>query len=272
MDIIAKSTRNHLPDRGRLAEAKSQTKTWLLAGSCILFSAQSTSPAHAASFDSTGNQARNLVCSTFNNKVETTLTDDDTVNPANGALPTNHLTGAVTASRQVVLASKQHVNLGRYHGFLVNVQNDTDETWIFDGDKAVANVGSTNLQAASVEEVARVAMPEKGLRKEIAQTAASAVVAAVTIGGAAAAMDMKNQAGPVTHRYGADEARRIDEQSRFGRRVLLPGESTTGVLYFKKAKSSGGVEKDIDNTAVSISIPVNLMYDAEDSNAITGLH
>jgi hypothetical protein len=270
MDIIAKAARNHFPNGGKLFEAKSQTRTSLVVGSCYLFSALLSFPAHAANFDIASKEARAFVGGTFNNKVENTLTDDDTINPANGAVATNHLTGAVSTNRQMVVASKQHVNLGKYHGFLVNVQNDTDETWVFDGDRAIANLGKTNLQAASVDDVSRVAMPDKSLGREFVEGTGNAVVAAVTIGGAAAVKDMKNQGGPVTHRYGPDEARRIDEQSRFGRRVLLPGESSTGVLYFKRDKNSGNLDI-LDNASVSISIPVSLMYDAEDSNAITGL-
>ena len=269
MDTIAKAASNHFLNGKNLFEAIKPNARTLVVGSCALLSALSSVPAFAASCDFFGKQAINIVGGTFNNKVETTLTDDDTVNPANGAIATNHLTGAVTTNRQIVLASKRHVDLGKYHGFLVNVQNDTDETWVFDGNKATATLGKTNLQAASVEDIARVAMPDKGLRRELVEGTGNAVVAAVTIGGASAVKDMKSQGGPVTHRYGPDEARRIDEQSRFGRRVLLPGESSTGLLYFAKSKNSA--LDSLDNTAVSISIPVALMYDAEDSNAITGL-
>jgi hypothetical protein len=269
MGIIAKTTTNHFPTDKKLLETKGLIgRSWVI-GSCIFLSALGSVPTRAASLPSVISEARIVVGSTFNNTVETTLTDDDAVNPANGAIATNHLTGAVTTNRQLVLACKRHVTLGKYHGFLVNVQNDTEETWVFDGDKAIAILGKSNIQAASVEDIARVAMPDKGIRREIVEGTGNAVVAAITIGGAAAVKDMKTQGGPVTHRYGPDEARRIDEQSRFGRRVLLPGESSTGLFYFK-SKDFANMDK-IDSSSVSISIPVSLMYDAEDSNAITGL-
>jgi hypothetical protein len=269
MDIIAKAASNYFSNEKKLFEAKNPTARTLVVGSCVLLSTLSSVPALAVSCDLFGKQVTSVVGGTFNAKVETTLTDDDTVNPANGAIATNHLTGAVNTNRQIVLASKRHVDLGKYHGFLVSVQNDTDETWVFDGDKATATLGKANLQAASVNDVARVAMPDKGLRREFIEGTGNAAVAAITIGGASAVKDMKSQGGPVTHRYGPDEARRIDEQSRFGRRVLLPGESSTGLLYF--AKSKNPALDNLDKTAISISIPVSLMYDAEDSNAITGL-
>ena len=269
MDIDAGATRENLFDGGKLVAMKSQAKQRCVAGACILFSALMSNPAYSASFGSMNMQVKNLVGGTFNDKVEKTLTDDDTVNPMVDPQSTNRLTGTVAANKQVVLASKQHIKLGGLHGFLVNVHNDTEQTLMFDGDNATANFENMALSSASVADVDNVAMPNKRLARDVAETSANVVIAAATIGGAAAAKDTINQSGPVAHRYGADEARRIDEQSRFGRRVLLPGESTTGVLYFKKGKGAGSSKAVASAAPASISIPVSPMYDEDD--AITGL-
>ncbi len=55
---------------------------------------------------------------------------------------------------------------------------------------------------------------------------------AAFVGATLAARDQANQKRAVRGRYGWDEKRREEQSARFTKRVLYPGDTTSGFIYF----------------------------------------
>jgi hypothetical protein len=144
-------------------------------------------------------------------------------------------------------------------GLLVQVKNHTDRPLIFDGNGAVANVNGAKLTAAPLIVLENIAAPIPTFQQKLKAAAVDTVVQGGSIGAEVTAEDMIRQEGPILGRYGKDETRRGDEISRFGKRIVWPGDSTQGVVYFETSASIAHA---------TVELPVNSLYDKSDTALI----
>lgn len=148
----------------------------------------------------------------------------------------------------------------------VKVHNRSDEPLIFDGDRS-SLVASSNLASAvahciSQNELDAVGRPPTTFKGKFASDLAAVATAAPSVGIVQTLETIKIEHGPIAGRYEWDEARRTHEESRFGRRLVYPGDSTDGNIYFSA---------DTPFEGRLLSIPVKSFYDNSDQAAVTKL-
>jgi hypothetical protein len=121
-------------------------------------------------------------------------------------------------------------------------------------DTKVASIAC--LTQANVDSIGK---PPTTARAKIATDFKSTVEAALTVGAIPTAQTIIVEHGPILKRYEWDESRREHEESRFGKRLLYPGDKSDGTIYFQD-----GVSFD----QKSLVIPVKSFYDGADQAAL----
>jgi hypothetical protein len=168
---------------------------------------------------------------------------------------------------------------GKYQGWKITVANNSDRPLLFDGDAAVSlsMPGAAPTPCVSMERLAELSvLPEQSpsFKKRLVTDVKATAVAAVTVGWAQTIHDQKQGSGPIVAanggRYGLDEQRREDQLRRFGKRVLWPGDSTEGVIYFAPPADTGNrrTSTAAGEAPMKISIPVASYYDKADRGVI----
>jgi hypothetical protein len=143
----------------------------------------------------------------------------------------------------------------------VKVQNRSDEPLVFDGDHSlIASNGNQIATCITQMELDSVGRPPTTFTGRLSSDLKASVTAAATVGAVQTAETLKKQYGPITKRYEWDEERRQNEESRFGRRLLYPGDTTDGNIYFKAGTSFSG------NT---LTMPVKSFYDGSDQASLS---
>ncbi|MBS1992823.1 MAG: hypothetical protein JSS83_20035 [Cyanobacteria bacterium SZAS LIN-3] len=158
---------------------------------------------------------------------------------------------------------------GKFQGLLISVQNNSDRPLIFDGDAALgSSVPGSNIKCISLDQLAELSvLPEqsKSFGKRFTTDLKATASATVTMGWAQTLRDQKQGSEPVVAanggRYGLDEQRRQDQFRRFGKRVLWPGDSTSGVIYFNFDQTKTPLN--------AIVLPVSSYYDRADQATLT---
>jgi hypothetical protein len=169
------------------------------------------------------------------------------------------LSSTIGANAEIDIEGDE-VTLGGLRGLMVEVKNTSDRPLIFFGNKSVATVSGEQIKCAQMIALEQVANPVLTPWHKLKKNTKETVVAATTVGAVPAAGYIVHQAGPILDRYGSDESRREDEISRFGKRIVWPGESTKGIVYFSTDKPLKGA---------TIEIPVSSMFDTADQASIS---
>jgi hypothetical protein len=146
------------------------------------------------------------------------------------------------------------------HGLKIFVRNRTDRSLLLNSYKATATLSGVSYPACSAQKLARVITPPETFKKVLERDTISTATATFTVGAVQTAQDALLYAGPVLKRYGPDEDRRQTETETFGERILWPGDTTTGVVYFDTDSSLAGA---------NINLPVQSFYDSNDSAQLT---
>ena len=152
------------------------------------------------------------------------------------------------------------VILGAMRGLAIEVVNNTDRPLIFWGDKAIATIGENHLHCAPLIALEEMTNPVLTLKEKVIDDIKATTIAGGSIGGIPTLNDINRQAGPILGRYGGDEDRREGEISRFGKRVVWPGDTTKGVVYFVTKQPL---------TGASIDMPVSALYDSTDQSSVS---
>jgi hypothetical protein len=154
---------------------------------------------------------------------------------------------------------RDEVKLDGLRGISVEVKNNTDRTLIFHGNQASATISGKTVVCVSKTELERVMNPMLSGKHRVKSDFINSVVGLSTIGAVPAAKGIVEQSKPVLERYGRDERRRQAESARFGDRVVWPGSSTRGIMYF-----------DVDEplSGAAIQVPVSSLYDTSDQASI----
>lgn len=141
-------------------------------------------------------------------------------------------------------------------GVQITVNNQTGRPLMVDGTKATVTTSGATLTAIPVTVLQKAVLPKTGLEHAIASIGTNIVPAAVTIGVVPTVKDEIKFRKPVLDRYGPDEQRREVESSRFGRRIIWPGQKTQGILYFQTEGSL---------VTSHIEIPAATLFDTQDA-------
>jgi hypothetical protein len=165
---------------------------------------------------------------------------------------------------QQIAAKIDHQGLprGKFQALVITVANNADRPITFDGDAAAANCAGGPLACVPLTKLEKLSvLPEQSSNfgKKFATDLAATTTAAVTVGWYQTIRDQKRFSGPIIApdggRYGLDEQRRQDQLRRFGKRVLWPGDTSTGVIYFDTGAAL---------TGATIDLPVSSYYDPND--------
>ena len=174
---------------------------------------------------------------------------------SNAAAPKVPLS-TIAPAQLAISIEPAEVALNDLRGIQIIVANHTDRPIVVDGNLATVVLCGQKMQACSLQQITTSTCPEV-TRK---QRAKRIIEAAATVGTIPTIEDQKLNKGPILARYGCDESRRINEISHFGKRVLWPGDSTGGVLYFKTDASLKGL---------TIQLPVNTLFVNTDGALLT---
>ncbi|HEY9786654.1 MAG TPA: hypothetical protein V6D17_14730 [Candidatus Obscuribacterales bacterium] len=176
-------------------------------------------------------------------------------------LETERKTAQITdqLERITVIIADKKVPMKRFTGFGITVINNSDRIIEVNGEGATVNIGSAEKQCASMSEIETSIDAPDNPKSQPIRTLTSTLEGAISIGAIQAVQDHLNERGSVRDRYGWDEKRRDRLFDRFGKRVLNPGDTTSGVIYFRGAIKEG---------QASFSIPVSDFYDDKDRAAL----
>ncbi len=154
---------------------------------------------------------------------------------------------------------RDEVSLDGLRGLHVEVRNNTDRTLIFHGNQAEVVISGKTIACVSQADLEKIMNPMLSGKHRLKSDFVHSAVALATIGSVSTAKGIVQQSEPALDRYGKDEQRRIESVTRFSDRIVWPGESTKGIIYF-----------DIDQplTGVAIQMPVSSLYDTSDQASI----
>ncbi len=147
------------------------------------------------------------------------------------------------------------VKLKGLQGITIKVRNNTDRPVYFRGDEAAATIDGARISAAQMPEIEDLIPTRDNPKGYGLRSVVATISAAVTVGAVQTVEDQVTENGPMAGRYGWDNARRIDRQTRFAKRVLWPGDSSEGVIYLKTNKALSGAV---------VELGVSAYYDASD--------
>ncbi len=165
------------------------------------------------------------------------------------------LAGEVTVSIE-----KDAITIDHMRGLLLKVSNTSKHPVMVDGDAAQVVLNTNTESGASLSDIERKGLPPTDAKAQIKKDAKDTLTAAFTVGAVQAIEGIKMQHGPILDRYGTDEKRRQQELVRFGKRILWPGEVSTGTIYFNTEISfSGG----------TLEIPLSLPFSGNKAHVAT---
>ncbi len=165
----------------------------------------------------------------------------------------------IVADSVHVSISDKTMSLQPFTGIGITVTNNSDRTIEVNGDACSATIGGTTEKCLTMAQIeSSIDLPDSPRHKYRKQLAAS-LEGAAFVGATLAARDQVNQKRAVKERYGWDERRREEQSRRFSKRVLYPGDTTSGFIYFDTWL----------NGEMTISIPVTDFNNDKDAAALS---
>jgi hypothetical protein len=138
----------------------------------------------------------------------------------------------------------------------LTVKNNTDRPVSFNANAATATIGSTALKASPMQDLSdRIKQPDNP-KGYFERSVENTVTSAISVGVVQAVNGEMRYRRSIADRYGFDNANRMDRLGRFGERVLWPGDSTVGLVYFKTDDLPSGT---------AIQIPIADFYNNKDN-------
>ncbi|HEY9678803.1 MAG TPA: hypothetical protein V6C76_12390 [Drouetiella sp.] len=144
----------------------------------------------------------------------------------------------------------------KFKAVRIKVSNRSDTPIVFDGNRSAIVIqpgGQIVAKCISQKQLDTVGRPPTTFGEKVSADLKDTVTAAASVGVVQSAKTFAIQAGPIEKRYEYDRERQTNEESRFGQRLVYPGESSEGNIYF---------DKNILLDSGAIQIPVKTLYDA----------
>lgn len=152
------------------------------------------------------------------------------------------------------------IQVKKFRGLKIRVSNDTDRPLVFDGDAASAAANGITYQPVSLVQLEEINRLPHTFSQKLSSDIKATTTATVTVGAVQTAEGFKSQFGPILSRYEGDEKRRELEDTRFGKRVIYPGENSEGILYFP-------INADLHGA--TLKIPTASLYDENDRATVS---
>jgi hypothetical protein len=156
------------------------------------------------------------------------------------------VTGSVTIS-----VERDYIPIDHMRGLVVKVANQSQHPVLVNCDDAKALVSPRDV--ASLRDVEKVESPPTGFVAVLLADTKDTLIAGLTVGAAPAINDIRIHQGPILKRYGEDETRRENEMQRFGKRLMWPGETSSGTIFFKTDESLVGSKLEVPLTLPFVS-------------------
>lgn len=148
----------------------------------------------------------------------------------------------------------------KFYRCKVTVKNGTGKVLQVKGNQARVNYAGKSQQCVSMQQVIDdITGGRPSMGQKVYKTTRNSVTALVSVGSIPAIKDEIEHRGDIRKRYGTDEVRREEQLGRFSNRVLYPGQSTSGYIYFAK-----NIVR-----AKTFTIPVCDFYDQKDSASLS---
>jgi hypothetical protein len=154
---------------------------------------------------------------------------DNLIDPESHQLPA---LATIIDKLQIKLTGKCR-QVTQFTGIEVLATNSTDRSLLIDGNETLLSLGAERLKPVTRKEVeATLPASDKLEPRKILKNIDNGIAGFATIGALPTVQDQERQRKPVRQRYGSDEKFREQEQTRFGKRVLFPGDTSSGFIYY----------------------------------------
>jgi hypothetical protein len=174
----------------------------------------------------------------------------DVVEPAQSAEPLP--LKEVVAKVEFVVEPEELVVKGK-QGVRIKVKNNCDRALIFNGEMATAKIGETKVNCMDNQDFDEMFASPATFASNWSIGFGSTVSDALSIGSWQTVNDMLKSKS--FKRYGKDEERRQQDEERFGQRILWPGDSSSGYIFFPAEQSLSGAE---------LTLPVSSFFNSKD--------
>lgn len=154
-----------------------------------------------------------------------------------------------------VTVMPEDLKLRGRHGLRVKVVNNSDRAVLFNGELAGAYLHGTEFKCAELDDLEDLSGSQPNFISKLNHDTAETVAAAVTVGAWPSVEDILKSKSPTLKRFGRDEERRAQDEQKFGQRILWPGDSSTGTIYFASRESLVGAV---------VKIPARSFFDLKD--------
>jgi len=161
-----------------------------------------------------------------------------------------------------VTATKVLSPVRKFMAVSCTVKNATDSPIVVDGNNANLKFADAKInQSKTLKQLDAIDKPPTSGMPLYVSDLKSTVTAALTIGAVQALEGARDLKKPVLKRYKWDEERRTNEEERFGKRLLYPGDSTTGNLYFSQSNAN--------TDQMELNCPIYSFYNNDDQANLT---
>jgi hypothetical protein len=144
------------------------------------------------------------------------------------------------ADKITVAVEGSSVTIDHLLGLAIVVTNQSASPVLVNADLAEVTFSQGKTGSVDLPSFEKAELPPTGFKAQLKRDLRDTVTAAVTVGAVQTIQGFKTQRAPILKRYGVDEERRQNEIIRFGKRLLWPGDTSHGVIYFKTTTPMSG--------------------------------
>ncbi len=169
-------------------------------------------------------------------------------------LPQKALKDLSGKSIQLLVDTEDVVVRGK-HGLRIHVQNKSDRAVIFNGDDAKAILNGMEYPSNIMGEFEDLSGSQPTFISDLDATDGGNPTA-ISIKGIQSYNDLLRKPKPTLDRFNRDDyQRKAEDQTRFGQRILWPGDSSSGTIIFQSSEALGNAQ---------VKIPICSFFDAAD--------
>jgi len=168
--------------------------------------------------------------------------------------PQRALKDLSSKSIQLLVDTEDVVVRGK-HGLRIHVLNKSDRAVIFNGDDAKAILNGMEYPSTIVGEFDDLSGSQPTFISDLDATDGGNPTA-ISIKGIQSYNDLLKKPKPTLDRFNRDDyQRKAADQTRFGQRILWPGDSSSGTIIFQSSEALGNAQ---------VKIPICSFFDASD--------
>lgn len=154
-----------------------------------------------------------------------------------------------------VLVEQEDVVVRGKHGVRIHVVNKSDRAVIFNGDDAIATLNGVEHPSSIMSEFDDLSGSQPTFINDL-DASDPGRPEAISIRGIQSYNDLLKKPKPTLDRFNRDDYQRKEaDQTRFGQRILWPGDSSSGTIIFQSSEALGNSR---------LKIPICSFFDAAD--------